>query len=233
MDFAKGLKQPFMDKSKFIVFAYMEQHRRELFKDVYNDNIYYNNMPDLVLNTCLLFYHSQKDEWDRDQVGSRIAIIRETVKLSSGSDCQSAFLSNIVDQDIHIWKFKLKRVAKKGSWKMVGIWKINVGYPILHSPFTSRKYNGYGYVFGVARKTNIDKRTYDWGPSYGVTCKSGDIVEMIVDFKELSLSYRVNGNHQGVAFKIDKTKYRAAVSMDMKGDMFTLLQYERKKNLQD
>ena len=50
-----------------------------------------------------------------------------------------------------------------------------------------------------------------WGDpySYGKTCINGDIIQMIVDLNQMTLSYKINGQAQGIAHKdVDKDTYR-------------------------
>ena len=52
---------------------------------------------------------------------------------------------------------------------------------------------------------------------------------MILDLSALTLSYRVNGVDQGIAFEnIERTKYRAVVSVFEMGDSVKLISYSRK-----
>ena len=60
---------------------------------------------------------------------------------------------------------------------------------------------------------------------YGRTCVDGDIVEMILNLYDLTLSYKINNKDYSKAFDVEKTSYRAAISSYYKNDKFTLLSY--------
>ena len=81
---------------------------------------------------------------------------------------------------------------------------------------------GYGWIVNYRQLTSRTR--------YGTReCASGDIIEMILDFNKLTLSYTVNGdiNNWGIAWKnIEQTSYRAVVSANQAGDGIQFLSYQ-------
>merc|ERR1712176_386990 len=99
---------------------------------------------------------------------------------------------------------------------MGGIWKTMYNgskqIPQIDSYFTSHGTgdNGGAYAYVTDNACIVNKTGGGYGDKYGVKCNTGDIVEMFVDFDELTLKYSVNGIDQGVAYKIQPGSYRAA-----------------------
>ena len=56
-------------------------------------------------------------------------------------------------------------------------------------------------------------------------CGDGDIIEVKLDFHELTLSFKINGNQCGVMNDIEKTKYRACITI-IKRAKFKLISYQ-------
>eukprot|EP01084_Bolivina_argentea_P167841 291195_1 len=52
---------------------------------------------------------------------------------------------------------------------------------------------------------------------YGYICKTGTTIDMMLDFDNLTLSFRINNKDCGKAFDILKDRYKAAVYMYNKG----------------
>ena len=81
---------------------------------------------------------------------------------------------------------------------------------------------GYGFDPVGAILTNREGHTDDT-LKYGVKCKNGTIIEMILNLNELTLSYKIDGKSYGKAFDVEKHGYRAAVYMMEINDSITLL----------
>ena len=61
----------------------------------------------------------------------------------------------------------------------------------------------------------------DNGKDYGKRCVEGDIVDMILNFNNLTLRYKMNDKEYGNAFEnIEYGPYRAAVSVYWKDEKF-------------
>ena len=73
------------------------------------------------------------------------------------------------------------------------------------------KYYGWNIPYPKLTSGDGDKTK----ESYGIKCKTGDIVEMILDLSKRQLMYNVNGVSQGIAFKdIDKCSYIACINLE-------------------
>ena len=63
---------------------------------------------------------------------------------------------------------------------------------------------------------------------YGVKIKDGDIIEMILNLIDLTLSYKINNTDYGKAYDVDKTSYKVAATLCAKNTKWTLLSYQFK-----
>eukprot|EP01084_Bolivina_argentea_P074999 136018_1 len=85
---------------------------------------------------------------------------------------------------------------------LIGIWKTQQGNnPPLDTYFTQGNNQGYAFCPEIAKLTKTEDGK-SGGIKYGEVCKSGAIVEMILNFNELSLSYVINGKNYGKAYDI-------------------------------
>ncbi len=166
------------------------------------------------------------DKWDDNNIGKGLTIDGNTIH-KKGDGQSSAFLTNVVSEGVHIWKFKANHLTK-GNWNPLGIWKINSGTPIINGKWIAKANNGYAYRIGAQNKINPADCGGANGGKYGVFCKTNDIIEMIVDFNEKSLSYNVNDVEFGKAFDIEATEYRAAFNCHYNANSITLISYETK-----
>ena len=60
---------------------------------------------------------------------------------------------------------------------------------------------------------------------YGIVCKNGDTVEMILDLNELTLSFKVNDTDYSTAYEVEKTSYIAVATLVNAESKITLLSY--------
>merc|ERR1712187_712572 len=108
---------------------------------------------------------------------------------------------------------------------MVGIWKIQKNIkPTTNTYFTTGgAYKGYGFLASTPMLIDPVKGNGKF-KDYGIKCKVGDIIDMILNFDDLSLSFKINGTNYGKAFDIKQEKYRAAAYMNCRGDVIKLIQ---------
>ena len=173
------------------------------------------HIPEEIIHICMLFY-ALVDQFDPKCIDSKMIKINEetqSVKIR-GYGHPSAYLKNIVDSGHHKWKF---RIVQRTSVMSIGIWRVQMNEsPPLDTYFTYGHDKGYAYSLSTGMSTAIcgaQSRT-----KYGVRGKDGDIVEMILDFDDLSLSFKVNGIDFGKSHDVTQGKYRAAVHLIGKGD---------------
>ena len=178
----------------------------------------YYDIPQDVFNILVMFCKDLwQDKWDENMKGEYMQIISNTI-WNTADDFQNAYLCQEACSGIHIWKIQINRMANQGL-HVFGVWKMKYGQPIWN--------NGYGYVLSCAKRTDC-AHPYFLGRTYGISCSIHDIIEMILDFNSSSLSYRVNGIDQGKAFEfIEKTTYRAAITLSEYGDSIALISYMR------
>ena len=50
--------------------------------------------------------------------------------------------------------------------------------------------------------------------NYGIICKTGDIIEMVVNFDKLQMKYIINGKDYGLSCNIEQNNYSAVVLID-------------------
>ena len=62
---------------------------------------------------------------------------------------------------------------------------------------------------------------------YAIKCKDNDIVDMSVNFVDLTLKYSVNNKDYGVAYQMDETQYKCAVWTYYKNSSIKLTKYEQ------
>ena len=188
---------------------------------------YKQDVPDEVILTCLLFYGNESDKWDTS-IANHVTFDEEegiVTQCGPGSHATSAFLTQEVDSGVHSWKFKvLKCVDNEFTTMHIGIWDTskNDGKPPSDCAFNYVNAKRQGYSFATTSgKKRIDASNY---MAWAETCYDGAIVDMKVDFDELSISYMVNGKDYGKAYDIEAGKYRAAVYLCFEGDSYQLIE---------
>merc|ERR1712228_106897 len=108
--------------------------------------------------------------------------------------------------------------SSNSKWIMIGIRKVEKDKsPPIEASFVG---DGYGYCTSNGTKSGLGFLV----EMYGIRCVAGDIVKMILDFDNLSLSFNVNGIDYGKSHIITQGKYRAAVYMYCSGDEIQLLE---------
>ena len=108
----------------------------------------------------------------------------------------------------------------------IGVFKTKNEIPIETRVDNYTPRDGYGLIVNYRRTTYDDdgKRGF-FGNGY---CKSGDIIEMILDLNNMTLSYTVNEEQWGVAFSdIEQTTYRAVVSTNITQEAIELMSYQK------
>lgn len=199
------------DEKKHAVYGYIREQ-------------YQGEVPHGVILICILFYACAWDEWDRDHIVESIILDEETgIVTQDRATKTSIFLKETVQSGIHSWKFKVIKCNNHECTTMhLGIWNIdsNHGKPPKSDTFYCGKASGYVFVSSTGHKKAGNRSKEE----YGEQCKDGTIIEMIVDFHKLSLSFMVNGTDYGKAYDIEPARYRAAVYLFVKGDSYQFLE---------
>ena len=204
-----------------------------------NTNTDFYTIPDLIIYICLAFYY-ELAEWDI-KYKSKGLQIKNTIITTTSYSYQTACLSTICNgQYNYYWKFMIEQTIDKvhtDPWNnLFGIWKINKQITNINeltdACFTDENGSGYAFISSVAKLTDasvegdycINGETDGELTKYAQPCVAGDIIEMYLDLKQLTLSYKINGKDYGIAFKdIEQTEYRAAIWVGGEGSAIKLL----------
>ena len=148
-----------------------------------------------------------------------LSVVINTKQKMNGE--QSIYCIKRVSTGKHKWKFRYDQVTRN-VWNLIGIAKTRTQLP------TEKPWMGiggdYGYAFAGPQSVTAEPK---WR-LYGKCCNSGDIVEMILDLDERTVSYTINGKDYGIADdNIEQTEYRAGVTLYRTHDKITLLSYQK------
>ena len=184
-------------------------------------------IPCEIIQICISFWGGT-DRFDKANISKWMEwdlvsnSLRRTWKWSQRA---CAYLENIVSSGCHEWKFKIVECSNNGdSIIMIGIWRSKGKMsPPLDTLFNLDE-QGYGYMVDAGRRSMV----YNQWDRYGVKCVSGDIVEMTLNFDDLSLSFKVNGRDYGRSHHIKAGEYRAAVFMMQLNQEIQFLGYQQK-----
>ena len=171
-------------------------------------------MPKEIIDLFVLFYGNGSDEWDPELLSTDHVTLDEDNRMVSSlkNKCSdgNAYMKRIVEFGYHEWKLKVKYGTTTSGHLMIGLWRIqNKKTPPLRSYYTDGKEKGYGFACSQGKLVN-PKHGYGFYNDYGVSV-TDSIIDMIVDFDNLSLSFKIDGKDYGKAFDITQDKYRAAV----------------------
>ena len=207
----------------------IDQHRKlSVYGYIHKSEAKYKQqIPMGIIYIIILFYGNNVDEWDKKYIGSQLKLTDRTITVSQRCSVtrESSFCSRIVHSGIFKWKFRIEEMENdietyRGRKFMIGIWKDNDDEPPINTPFT---WGGCGYGLEITGAILTNYKGYTIGNNYGVECKNGTIIEMILDMNKLTLGFIIDDVDYGKAFDVDKGKYRAAVCMIKSSDSITLI----------
>ena len=189
------------------------------------------NYPQLI-KYLILLYSNRQDHFDPNATHKQIEIEGNTITGRWNKRAHS-FLKNIVIEGIHIWKFRYHQdLDDDFEWPegCVGIWKTKSGVPDvggtpIDGPYESKICTGYIITMDGYRTDATDPGTYSQH-KFRPEVKDGDIIEMILDFNKLILTFKINDEIKAKIDGIENTAYRAAVATFEYGEGFTLLSYQ-------
>merc|ERR1711920_1218848 len=163
---------------------------------------------------------SVKDKWM--ECGPKLVVEKSSVSTKT----------NIKDGNSGFGKLVIKGNKMKSKWditikqgdnigvgicNIIGGLKTNKNKKLLTQSFTN-DINGYGYMGndgGIQRSGRYKK--------YGKKFKAGDKVSIVLDTKSKTLSFSLNGEDQGVAFKnLPSGEYRLAAAFFEKSQKIVL-----------
>ena len=200
-------------KTKDLVSGYAKQSQL----DLPSDNVYFT-IPTLVIYWILLYYYPS-DKFYKYQKNYALSSNELIIKKREFGD-GSAYLSKIVNQGVHRWIFRINKVNRSGSSMTIAIWKTKYIENIDRCLYDAANGKSYGWMITGLYLTSAGR--------YGIDKpKDGDIIEMIIDLNKRTLRYFCNGIDLGDAYQdIDKTTYRAAISMYNRDDCIELIAYQ-------
>merc|ERR1712228_112001 len=134
---------------------------------------------------------------------------------------KTAFMRNVINHGINRWTFRINVYEGWGN-VMIGLWDLKYKYRHIHigkGCFTS-----YVYDYAYAEINDYEEGdSWSGGNTYGVKCKQGSIIQMIVNFNDLTIKYIIDEVDCGKAFDIESAEYKCAVTLYPKGTQIELL----------
>ena len=210
-----GKAQYIMPSTKLTVYGYIREIEKSLLITI----------PSGLIVLFVLFYGDQIDQWNTEFVGKYLKLKDDNLTVTNTCNIKegNAFGTIICEKGCYKWKFKINHVDARYPAICIGIWRMQKDKtPPTDEYFTKGKEQGYAYYL-KGYKTTIERG--DCGDKYGIKCKNGDIIQMILDLDKLALSFKVNGVDYGVAFNnIKQAKYKAAIWLYHEHDSVTIFQ---------
>ena len=212
--------QQIPQRNKDLAFGYIreceEKNKRKL------------SIPEMIKYLCLVYGNPNKDEFDINNTHTDIIIEGHSIKKCRlGVVARTSMLTNIVIKGIHIWTFKC--VSTEARFDMIGIRRID-------SNLENKQLNKWlddggecvsvGYGIHSNGQLSNPLNPCSFGTRHGLGWAEGDIIEMRLDFDNLSLSYKVNENDSGWAFDIEPGKYTAGVTLYRDDSCYCLISYQ-------
>lgn len=140
----------------------------------------------------------------------------------------SAFLTEEYSEGLHHWRFKLQSLdSRRRYYVLFGVWKSETGPPILDSFFTDKKDNGYAMNV-IDGTLTVPRMPGCGGIKYATYCKTGDVIDMYLDFEELLLTFAINGKYYAKGQRVEGTTYKAAVTMYWEQDTIRFVSHDNK-----
>eukprot|EP01084_Bolivina_argentea_P002038 3759_1 len=91
-------------KDKSTINGYIRETEQNIFSS--NNESFYNNIPMIINYLCIKYYHISKDRFDPILHGNGVSVSDNKItKTTHGAS--SSFLSNIVSNHKHHWRFKI------------------------------------------------------------------------------------------------------------------------------
>ena len=185
-------------------------------------------IPEMIKYLCLIYLNQNKDEFDKNHCHESLNIDGNTIQNTDDGGARSCMLTNIAIKGVHIWIFQCNKGAFGADCDVIGIirqqensdeeWDL-----YLDTYFDENETNAYG--FGGQGSLTDPEDSNHWGEYYGTKCQNGWIIEMKLDFNNLTLSYKLNDDDCGKAFDIESGEYKAAITV-YEESKYTLLSYQ-------
>lgn len=189
-------------KKELTVYGYCRKFER-IRKDIH----IIDNIRDIIIE-----YYTIKQYWNKDMIhNSNMLQLNEDnhcIKHIFKQSWVTAFGEIKTNSGIFQWQIRLKITSKSGHSHSIGIVQADKIHD-LSNTFIGSTNTSYGYYSYNGLKHNGTNTR----EKYGDRWKSGDIITVILDMDNCTLSYKVNDKSQGIAFEnITKTEYILGVS---------------------
>ena len=188
-------------------------------------------IPDMIKYLCLIYLNQNKDEFDIKNLSECVKIEDDTLTCTDPwNGLYSTYLENIVSKGVHIWQFKCIRPCTDNlEADAIGIVKYDSNKTVILYDYF---FVSGGFAFSMDGRLSCNgykdlSKDYPWNDQQGNVIDRDDIIEMKVDFHKLTLSYKINGEYQGIAFNIDNETYRAAISSWHHQSCYRLISYQQ------
>ena len=186
-------------------------------------------IPSMIKYLCLIYFNQTQDAFDQENTNTNLQIDDANTVILPSRICindestnglyekENSYLQNVVSQGIHIWIFKQRNLEY--STDMIGIRNIQHCPLPLTGWFDQCKEDEYrvlGYAYclaGYKKELQSDGLHWNSVKPWGQECKSGDKIQMTLNFQDLSLHFKLNDTDLGKAFTIQRGSYRAAISL--------------------
>lgn len=204
---------------------------RRIEKTIFCNHPFYKFIPKSIKYVCIKFYHHPRDKFHPELHGLNIKITGDIATKTTPSFPESAFLCKVVSSGSHQWRFKINAYNGTGVEAMYfGIWSIKNDEKNVLQGFSYDKVNAGAMGLKVncgELRGRSDPKIRHYNPHYSQGCKTGDIIDMFLDFKNKELAYSINDKRYGKAFDIKNESYRAQVLIQS-ADEIQLISYDVK-----
>ena len=220
MAFKQSQLQQIPQRNKDLTFGYVRECEKKNNRTL--------SIPEMIKYLCLIYINQNKDKFDGNSTCKGIRIEDNSIKKNNLLSSQaSSLLTNIVMKGIHIWRFRID--VTTSGYDMIGIRKSDESDSKdldRWLDWTGKEEVSVGYGFFANRKLSNPDSILGLGKSYGRTWQDQDVVEMRLDFNDLSLSFGIDGHSYGKAFDIKPGKYRAGVTLSGTDSCYCLISYQ-------
>ena len=208
-------------RATFIVFGWIRKYQSEYFIN-HDKSSLFSNIPLSIYSICLCYYYAT-DKFDKNNKSECIILSNDDtcIYYSHGATWQTIFGQRIcIRGGVYEWKLKLIKIKEQGynTWNtIIGVVddKQNKKKILITSASDITFFNNsYGFI-GSQKKSysRIDHeyQRVEYGEKFE---KENDEIIVILDLINNTLSYKINGNDYGVAYKVKSgISYRFAVSL--------------------
>eukprot|EP01084_Bolivina_argentea_P117131 208069_1 len=187
-----------------------------------------NNISNLIIELCVSFFHlsivnERFSIYDPEYVN--VSEDKKTVTQISFNNTYCSFginqIPTINNRSKYEWDIDIKHMDTR---TIISSRMIFIGISSLSHMNTKRRLSGYNYVYQIFTsmtggctfaRSFLDRKTKT--KSYGKIYETGDKVTICLDLEKKELSFKLNGDDQGVAFDDIKVgpeiKYRLIVKL--------------------